>query len=60
MVQASLTGELLVYVREPAVEGKANAAVAELLASYFGVPKNNVRLVSDHKSKTKRFEIKEN
>lgn len=57
MVQASLTGELLVYVREPAVEGKANVAVIELLAKYFNIPKSSIQLISGHKSKLKRFEI---
>lgn len=56
-VQASLDGELLVYVREPAQEGKANRAVVELLAKYFGVPKSSVQLVSGHKSRLKHFEI---
>ena len=58
LVQTSLTGELLVYIREPAIDGKANKAVAELLAKYFEVPKSHVQLISGHKSKTKCFEIK--
>lgn len=58
LVQTSLTGELLVYVREPSVEGKANKAVTELLAKYFEVPKSHVLIISGHKSKLKRFEIK--
>ena len=57
LVQTSLTGELLVYVREPAIDGRANKAVTELLAKYFEVPKSHVQLVSGHKSKQKRFEI---
>lgn len=56
-IQASLTGELLVYVREPAIDGKANKAVAKLLAEYFDVPKSHVQIISGHKSKLKRFEI---
>jgi len=56
-MQAALDGSLLVRVREPAVEGKANRAVVELLAEYFNVPKTNVRLVSGHKSKVKFFEL---
>ncbi len=57
LVQTSLTGELLVYVREPAIDGKANKAVVKLLAKYFEVPKSHVQLISGHKSKQKRFEI---
>lgn len=56
-VQTSLSGELLVFVREPAVEGKANKAVTELLAKYFEVPGSHVQLISGHKSRLKRFEI---
>ena len=57
LVQLAIDGSLLVYVREPAVEGKANAAVIKLLARYFEVPKNKVRLISGHKSKSKQFII---
>lgn len=58
LVQTSLTGELLVYVREPAVEGKANEAVVELLAKYFEVPKSHVQIISGHKSRQKIVSIK--
>lgn len=56
-VQASLDGELLVYVREPAQGGKANRAVVEILAKYYGVTKTHVHLTSGHKSRLKHFEI---
>ena len=58
LVQAALDGSLLVYVREPAIEGRANKAVVKLLAEYYDVPKSNVQLVSGLKSRTKRFEIR--
>lgn len=57
LVQPSLEGELLVYVREPAVDGKANRAVVELLADYFDVPKRDVQIISGLTSRTKRFKI---
>lgn len=57
LVQTSLTGELLVFVREPAVEGKANKAVTDLLAKYFEVPKSQVQLVAGRTSRHKRFKI---
>lgn len=56
-IQTSLTGELLVFVREPAIDGKANRAVIELLAKYFEVPKSQVILVSGRTSRHKRFNI---
>ena len=36
---------LLVYIREPAVEGRANKAVAELLSRYYGVPKTRITII---------------
>ena len=41
----------------PPVEGKANAALIEFLAGYFGVPKRNVSILSGVKSRTKRVAI---
>jgi len=57
LVQPSLTGELLVYVREPAVDGRANAAVIKLLADYYAVPKSSVTIVHGHTSRTKLIRI---
>ena len=59
LVQPAIDGSLLVYVREPAVEGKANKAVIELLADYYDVPKSNVQMISGYKSRLKQFMIKE-
>lgn len=56
-VQLALDGSLLVYVHEPAIDGKANKAVTELLAQYFKVPKSHVQLVSGRTSRHKRFII---
>ena len=58
LIQPALDGSLLVYVREPALEGKANKAVIELLADYYDVPKTSVRLTGGHKSKIKNFELR--
>lgn len=54
MVQPGLLdNELLVYVREPALEGKANKAVIQLVAEYYDVPKTSIEIVrgltSSHK-----------
>lgn len=57
LVEQAADGSLVVYVREAAVEGKANVAVIKLLAEYFNAPKSNVQLVAGHKSKIKIFEI---
>jgi uncharacterized protein YggU (UPF0235/DUF167 family) len=50
-------GELHVWVSAPAVDGKANLKVAEVLAGLHHVPKSAVRLASGHTSKTKVFEL---
>lgn len=40
-------------VRAVPEDGKANAAVAQLLAKWLGVPKSSVTLVAGHKSRIK-------
>ncbi len=46
-----------IFVRELAIEGKANLAVIELLSKEFGVSKNQVSLKTGIKSRFKIFEI---
>ena len=50
-------GSFLVQVRERPREGRANYAVREALADYFGVSKSRVILSKGEKSKNKIFEI---
>ena len=50
-------GNLMVFTKSPAVEGRANEAATRLLAKYYGVSKSRVRLVRGHTSKHKVFEI---
>ena len=50
-------GRMKLRLAAPAVEGKANEALVEFLAGYFGVPKRNVRIVSGLKSTQKRVMI---
>lgn len=47
-------GRLKLRLAAPAVEGKANEALIEFLADYFGVPKRNVRIAAGLKSRRKR------
>lgn len=46
-----------VSVKEPPVQGRANAAIAKALATYFGVASYQVKLVSGFASRQKVFEI---
>jgi hypothetical protein len=56
-IQLGLDGSLLVCVKEPALEGKANKAVIEELAKHFEVPKSSVKLKTGATSKYKSFII---
>ena len=48
---------LTVYIKAPAIEGRANAAAIKLLAKYFKVAPSKVKLVRGATSKYKIFEI---
>jgi uncharacterized protein (TIGR00251 family) len=56
-VQLGLDGSLLVCVKEPALEGKANKAVITELSKYYEVPKSAIELKTGSNSKHKIFEI---
>jgi len=47
----------VVRVREPPREDKANQAVIKLLAKHFGVPRNQIRILSGLRSKNKMIEL---
>lgn len=57
LVEVGPTGELTIYVREPAVDGKANEAVTRLLAAHLQLPRSRVELVSGTASRLKRFRV---
>ncbi len=57
LVETGDDGALTIYVREPAVEGKATEAAARLLAEHLGVPRSRVTLVSGATSRIKRFRV---
>lgn len=46
-----------VSIKEPPVDGKANRALVQALARYFGIAPSLVRLVSGPTSKQKVFEV---
>jgi uncharacterized protein (TIGR00251 family) len=50
-------GTLEVWVRKPAVDGKANEALVELLAKRLGVPRSAVRIVRGANGRTKTIHV---
>ena len=56
-VVAGDNGSLTVYTKAPAIEGRANLAVAKLLAKHFGVAPSKVKLLRGVASKHKVFEV---
>lgn len=52
-----VAGGLKVYVTQPPADGRANAAVIEILATHFGVPQKNVIVVSGARSRHKQIDI---
>jgi len=50
-------GRMKLRLAAPAVEGRANEALVEFLADYFGVPRRNVRIASGLRSRQKRVVI---
>jgi uncharacterized protein YggU (UPF0235/DUF167 family) len=58
LVEVDSNGELTIYVREPAVDGRANAAAIRLLAAHLQLPRSRVELVSGATSRLKRFRIR--
>ncbi|MFC1703178.1 DUF167 domain-containing protein [Candidatus Omnitrophota bacterium] len=51
------TAVVKVYVRAPAVEGKANKALIKLLANHFSVRKNSVSILRGERFRLKVISI---
>lgn len=56
-VEEDLLGALHVYVNEPPLDGRANAAIINKLSDFFKIPRSKVILLKGEKSKNKIFEI---
>lgn len=55
LVTSNPAGQLLVFVREQPVDGKANLAVIKLLADYYHVTKSSISIVRGRTSRIKLF-----
>ena len=51
-------GNFVVAVKEPPVQGRANAAITKVLARYFGIPASGIKIILGFTSKQKVLEIK--
>lgn len=56
-VEVTPEDTLQVYVKEQAIDGKANNATLDLIAKHYGVSKSRVKVMSGHTSKRKIIEI---
>ena len=57
-ISGVLEGALKVRLQAPALEDRANEALCELLATLLKTPKSAVRILSGHRSRSKRVEIR--
>jgi len=48
---------LKIYLRAPAIEGKANKRLIELISDYFKVKKYNISIIKGETSREKVLEI---
>jgi len=53
-----IDGALKVRLQAPALEDRANEALCEFLAHLLKTPKSAVRILSGHRSRSKRVEIR--
>lgn len=56
-VEAQPDGSLLVSVKAPPVEGKANDAVVRAVAAHFGVPRSSVEIARGASGRLKVLDI---
>ncbi len=59
-IEESEDGTLIVHLKSPPVDGKANKELIDLLAKKFNVPKSKIIIKSGLSSKTKVIEIDTN
>jgi uncharacterized protein YggU (UPF0235/DUF167 family) len=60
LVEKIAENEFLVKTKELPLNGRANLAIIELLAEYFGTAKSNIQIISGFSSKQKVLEVNNN
>ena len=56
-VGGEIAGRLVVFVQAPAIDGKANEAVAKVLAEHFEVRPRDVKIIRGETNRDKSIEI---
>lgn len=57
MVVENADGSLTIFTKEPAIDGRANAAAIRLAAAHMGVAKTRVVLLHGRAARRKVFEV---
>lgn len=56
-IQVADDGRLVVHLKSPPVDGKANVELIKLLAKKYGVPKSRITIKSGVSSRLKQVEV---
>ncbi|HNQ36196.1 MAG TPA: DUF167 domain-containing protein [bacterium] len=56
-IDAEPDGRLRVHLSAPPLDGRANRALVEILASHFGVKKNRVSIIAGERNREKLIQI---
>ena len=57
LIEADISGEMTIYLREKAIDGKANKELIELIAKHLDVPKSLVSIVNGVSSRHKTIRV---
>jgi hypothetical protein len=56
-IETDMLNNIHVYVKEPAIDNKANFAIIKIIAQHYNVPKSSVKLLTGAKNKNKILSI---
>ena len=56
-VGGEIAGRLIVFVQAPAIDGKANDAVAKVLADHFQVRARDIKIIRGETNRDKTVEV---
>lgn len=56
-VGGEIAGRLIVFVQAPAIDGKANDAIAKVLAEHFEVRSRDIKIIRGETNRDKTIEV---